>query len=187
MSGSKTPSTRAIPVEMPIARAEVLVLALDLVVARDNCGVAWGRRAVAPALAAVVIVVRLLLRVGRLAARLVVVRRAVVHGLLGLGSTVQALLLGVLAAIGGDEDVSDSATLGVLLNALVFVVWLGEFGNDVPCVDKAGEESEETKENIDDRVCRANAGLHPNRQRREENGQQTQENIGGAHDDLRML
>lgn len=41
-------------------------------------------------------------------------------------------------AVAVDKDVGDATALAVLLrDGLVFVVWLGEFGDDVPGMDEA--------------------------------------------------
>ena len=37
------------------------------------------------------------------------------------------------------KNVGDTSALGVLWNALVIVTGFGEFGDDVPCVDDAGD------------------------------------------------
>lgn len=55
------------------------------------------------------------------------------------GAGLLTRLLGVrTVAVAVDKDVGDATALAVLLrDGLVFVVWLGEFGDDVPGMDEA--------------------------------------------------
>lgn len=82
---------------------------------------------------------------------------AVVHaaGLLGLW------LLAVRAMGRLDIDVCDSATFAIAWDGLVLVRWLGELGDDVPGVEKAGDEAEEAEEDVDEGVGAAEAALDP--------------------------
>src|SRR3569833_1211808 len=145
MHYSQRPRAGLVPLLQSLARATVLLLALNLVVPSDHLRVA-GRRCVAAALASVAVL--RLLRLGcrrrrrrgrrrsrRRAGRGVVAAagRAVVHAWLWLG------LAPVLASVGVDEDVRDAPALGVLRERLVIIVGLGVLGNEVPRVDEAGD------------------------------------------------
>lgn len=58
-------------------------------------------------------------------------------------------------------DICDSAAFAVIGDGLVFVGGLGELGDDVPGVKKAGDEAEDAEEDVDERVGAADAALHP--------------------------
>lgn len=76
-------------------------------------------------------------------------------------------------------DVCDAAAL--LRQRLVLVQWLGELGDDIPGVEEAGEEAETAEKNVDDGVGAANPAFDPYGQRGEEDGQNTEEDVCGAH------
>lgn len=62
------------------------------------------------------------------------------------------------------DDVDDvvPGVLAILREALVLVVVrVGELGDDVPRVQKSGDEAEAGEEDIDEGVCAADAALHP--------------------------
>lgn len=110
---------------------------LNLVVASNGLRVARRHRAVTAALSGTA-----LLRRPRATG---IVVRAVAHVCALLVVRETGLLLG-LAGVGGigaaavDEDIGDVAALAVVLReGLVLVVRFGEFGDDVPCVDEAGD------------------------------------------------
>ena len=160
-----------------------LITGLDLVVASHNLGVR-GRNALVVATGATLAVRgdALLLRLrGR-----VVLRRgalgAVVHAavLLGLG-LVLALALGVMA--GGTLNVNIRDTALVSGERLVLVRRLGVLCDDVPGVEEAGDIAEDGEENVDEGVGAADAALDPYWQRREEDGEEAEEDVCVAHGD----
>lgn len=117
----------------------VLLAGLNLVVSRDNISIA-GRNAL-------------------------VLVRAPDTSILVLLSTITLLLslrtgLTLRLAL---HDVHNAARLPLAVGkALVLVVVLvGELGDDVPCVEQAGDESKDAKEDVDDGVGGADAALDP--------------------------
>lgn len=84
-------------------------------------------------------------------------------------------------------DVCDSlvavASLWVLWQRRVGSVRFWEFGDYVPCVEETGNKSETAQEDIDERISGADASFDPDCKRGKENGNQAQEDVGGAHSD----
>jgi len=81
-----------------------------------------------------------------------------------LRSVVGSLLRLSIAVIIGtvDDDVAHATALCILARqGLIFVVGIGELGNDVPGVDQAGEVAENEEEDVDDGVGAADAALDP--------------------------
>lgn len=71
------------------------------------------------------------------------------------------LLLSLRGAIRLNIDVCDAAAgLGILREDVVGLQ-LGVLGDDVPGVQEAGDETEHTEEDVDERVGGAEAGLDP--------------------------
>lgn len=97
--------------------------------------------------------------------------------LLGLG------LLAVSAMGRLNVDVCDTAASVLVGDSLVLISRLGELCDDVPGVEKAGDEAEDAEENVDEGVGATDAALDPDRQRGEENGEDAEEDVGRAHDD----
>lgn len=104
-----------------------------------------------------------------------------------------------------DINVSHAAAFAVILDGFVFVGRLGELGDDVPCVQKARDESQNAEENVNERIGATDATLYPNYlkmnqsvwlrfctvkdlvnlrtwQRREDDGEHAKENVCGTHD-----
>lgn len=151
----------------------------------DNFGVRWGNPvAAAP-------------RHVRLLASLALCSvRTVVH-------TAVRAILWVIARL-SNIDVSHAATFAIILDGFVLVGRLGELGNDVPRVQKTRDESQNAKENVDERIGAANTTLYPYYLRvnqsvrlrcclvknwanlrtwqwREDDGEHAKENVCGAH------
>jgi len=118
-----------------------------------------------------------LLRLGRRAGMLLR-SGAVVHAALGF---VGLWLLAVRTMGRLDIDVCDSASLAIARDSLILVRGLGELGDDVPGVEKTGDKAKHAEENVDKGVGAADATLDPDRQRGEENGENTKEDVGGTH------
>lgn len=159
---------------LPGVMPGVLILALHLVVARDDGGVARRRGAVAAALA--VLLLLLLLGGGRGG-------RGAGGAVVGVGVLALGLGMGLALGLAVDEDVGDAAGFAVLVDRLVLVGRLGEFGDDVPGVDEAGDLepgvlvevvspavrvggtgtyiAEDEEEDVDEGVGGADAALHP--------------------------
>jgi len=171
---------------VPVFRAP-LVPSLDLVVAGHDLGVAGRHGAIAAALASALVLV---LGPARATGGSAVVVRSTVadvgRGVVLRGTGLLAGLLGVGAvavAVAVDEDVGDAAALAVLGDGFVLVVRVGELGDDVPCVDEAGDVAKEAEEDVDEGVCGAEAALHPDGEGWEEKGQEAEEDVCGAHCD----
>lgn len=83
-------------------------------------------------------------------------------------------------------------------------VWVGVLVDDVPGVEKPGKlrrrlaaslivdtargatyESEAAEGNVDERISRADAALHPYWERREKNGEESEEKVGRTHESCR--
>lgn len=80
-----------------------------------------------------------------------------------------------------DINVSHAAAFAIILDGFVFVGRLGELGDDVPCVQKARDESQNAEENVNERIGATNATLYPNWQRREDDGEHAKKNVCGTH------
>jgi len=76
-----------------------------------------------------------------------------------------------------DVDVCDSAAFAIVGDGLILVGGLGELGDDVPSMEKAGDEAEEAEENVDERVGAADATLDPDRQRGKEDGKDAEKDV----------
>jgi len=48
-----------------------------------------------------------------------------------------------------DVDIGDAVALAILGQRLIFVGWLGIFGDEVPCVDEAGNVAKTAEQNVD--------------------------------------
>ena len=68
-----------------------------------------------------------------------------------------------------DVVVGHALTLGVG-NSLVVVLFFRELGNNVPGMEKAGDESETAEEDIDEGIDTADAPLDPDGDGRENDG-----------------
>jgi hypothetical protein len=116
------------------------------------------------------------LGLGMLGRRAVVLRPtvgAVVHGGMLMG-------LGLLARRALDVDVGDAAALAAG-EGLVLVGRLGVLCDDVPGVQEAGQEAEDSEADVDEGVGAADAALDPDGQGREENGEDAEEDVCVAH------
>jgi hypothetical protein len=71
--------------------------------------------------------------------------------------------------------------LGVLGEGVIIVFWV--FGDNVPCVEKTWDESEHAKADINKRVGRADSTFDPDCDGRENDGDETEEEVRGAHID----
>lgn len=83
---------------------------------------------------------------------------AIVHTallLLGLG----LLAVGAMGRL--NVDVCDTTTAVLVGDSLVLVRWLGELCDDVPGVEKAGDEAEDAEEDVDEGVGATDAALDP--------------------------
>jgi len=113
------------------------------------------------------------------------VLRAVVHvvaTVLGLRLKLGLLVLSLVLALWAlDVDVGNTTALAIIRDGLVLVGRLGEFGNDVPGVEETWDVSEDAEQNVDERVCAADSALDPDRQWGEEDGEESEEDVGGAH------
>lgn len=113
------------------------------------------------------------------------VLRAVVHVIatvLGLRLWLRLLVLCLVVALRAlDVDVGNTAALTIIRDGLVLVGRFGEFGNDVPGVEETRDVSEDAEQNVDERVCAADSALDPDRQWGEEDGEESEEDVGGAH------
>jgi hypothetical protein len=87
---------------------------------------------------------------------------AVVHTLRVLG----LWWLAVRAMGRLDVNVCDSAAFAIVGDGLILVGGLGELGDDVPSMEKAGDEAEEAEKNVDERVGAADATLDPDYKQR---------------------
>lgn len=169
---------------------------LDLVIPGDHLGVAGGRRATVTGpntgiLRLVLVLVLLVLLGGRVGrggrgrggGRMV---GAVVH--VGLGRAGLVVEVGVLRhwhallpPVGVDEDVDAAVAALGIVQALVLVVGLGVFGDDVPGMEEAGQIAEGGEEDVDEGIRRAQPALYPDCEGRKEDGQEAEEDVGGAH------
>jgi hypothetical protein len=58
-------------------------------------------------------------------------------------------------------DVGNAVTLTIMWQGLVLVGRLRIFGDDVPCMDKAGDVGETAEKDVDKRVGAAETALYP--------------------------
>ena len=166
-----------------------LLLSLNLVIARNDLRVGRRRWPIAGSFSTVVCVVRLRCGSRRGAGR---AGGSVVHVALNLGlprglglAKVRALCLSLdkpllLVAMRPVYKDVDAAVLGVYRTRVV-IVGIGELGDDVPCVEEAGNVAKNEEQDVDYRVGGADSTLDPDRQRREEDGYQGEEAVCGAH------
>lgn len=143
---------------------EHLIPRLDLVVSSDDLGIR--RRDTVVIRAAFASIHDTLLLRGRSGlARSRGVLCAVVHVVVAAAAIVLGLrlrlglLLVALRAL--DVDVGNAAALSIVRDGLVLVGRLGEFGDDVPGVEKAWDVSEDAEQDVDERVCAADSALDP--------------------------
>lgn len=166
---------------------EHLVLGLNLVVSGDNVGV--GRRyALVIRAAALAVICDALLLLGRRVRRAGSVLGTVVHvsGVARVGLGLRLWLLVVLTVLvrtwwALDVDVGDAVALAILGQRLIFVGWLGILGDQIPCVNEAGNVAKTAEEDVDKRISTAETALDPYRQWGEENGKESEEEVGGTH------
>jgi hypothetical protein len=78
-------------------------------------------------------------------------------------------------------DVGDAVALAILGQRLIFVGWLGILGDQVPCVNEAGNVAKTAEEDVDKRISAAETALDPYRQWGEKNGEKSEEEVGGTH------
>lgn len=114
----------------------------------------------------------------------------VVHAALGSRSLlgldlVLVLLMMLLGALGAlNVDVGNSAAIALGGRKGLVLVWrLRIFGNDIPGVDQAGDVTEDAEENVDDGVGATDSALDPDWQRREEQREEGEEDVGRTHID----
>jgi hypothetical protein len=123
------------------------------VVSCDNIGV--GRRYTLVVRAAALAVVRDALLLGCSVRRAGSVLSTVVHvagvARLRLGLGLWLLVVWVLVRTWWalDVDVGDAVALAILGQRLIFVGWLGIFGDEVPCVDEAGNVAKTAEQDVD--------------------------------------
>lgn len=112
---------------------------------------------------------------GRRTRRTTSVLSAIVHAVIVVASTAMMrlrlglglLVLGVAVAVlmrawrALDVDVGNAVTLTILWQGLVLVGRLRIFGDDVPCVDKAGNVCEAAEEDVNERIGAAETALYP--------------------------
>lgn len=70
---------------------------------------------------------------------------------------------------------------GLLVDLLVVVVGIGVLRDDVPRMQKSGDEAQHAQRDVDDRVAGADSTLHPNRKRWEQDGEDDQEAVRRTH------
>ncbi len=58
------------------------------------------------------------------------------------------------------------------------MIWLGELGDDVPGVEEAGDEAEHAETDVDEGVGAADAGLDPDGDGGEEDGEEAEKDVG---------
>jgi len=64
---------------------------------------------------------------------------------------------------------------------LVLVEWVRVFCNYIPGVDEARKEAETAECDVDETISRADTTLDPYSERREDNGDNSKEAVGGTH------
>jgi len=141
--------------------AERLILGLNLVISSDDVGIGrWHTLAFRTTLA--VICHAMLLR--RRTRRTASILSAVVHAVIVVASTTMMrlglglglLVLGVAVAVlmrawrALNVDVGNAVTLTIMWQGLVLVGRLRIFGDDVPCMDKAGDVGETAEKDVDE-------------------------------------
>lgn len=85
--------------------------------------------------------------------------RTVVH--IPLLSRRLVLLLLATRSMVLNVHIRHTAALAVVRQRFVLVGWLGVFGDDVPCVQQAGDVAEDAEEDVDEGVGAADAALDP--------------------------
>lgn len=148
---------------------EHLILGLNLVVSCDNVGV---RRRNSLVVRAALAVVGNTLLLGRRSRRAGSVLGAVVHvaGVAGvamvrLGLRLWLLVLRMAVLVRAwralDVDVGDAVALTILRERLVLVGWLGILGNEIPCVNEAGNVAKTAEEDVNEGIGAAETALDP--------------------------
>lgn len=130
---------------------------------------------------------------GRRTRRTTSVLSAIVHAVIVVASTTMMrlglrlglLVLGVAVLMRAwralDVDVGNAVTLTIMWQGFVLVGRLRIFGDDVPCVNEAGDVGETAEEDVDERIGAAETALYPDGQWGEENGEESEEEVGGTH------
>jgi len=151
----------------------ISILSLNLVVALDCLGVRG--RSVGAACGAS----------GRGAGAVVVGSAIVLRAGCGLTIVLGLATIGIWSALGArllaNEDVGDATRLVVLGHLLVVVVRVRELCDDVPGVEETWKPAEAREEDVDEGVNGADAALDPDGQRREEDGEEAEEDVCVAH------
>lgn len=100
---------------------------------------------------------------------------------LGLGLLVLGMAVLMRAWRALNVDVGNAITLTIMWQGLVLVGRLRILGDDVPCVNEAGDVGETAEEDVDERIGAAETALDPDGQWGEENGEESEEEVGGTH------